>query len=237
MANYTQVTFGSGKLFLKQGSNAYQVGLLEDVTVNFEGSTKSKSGGYQYPIISVMTNKKVTGKASFAQIDGRTISSLLSGTATVGRVVVGEFVTTAATSTVAPTGTAFIADLGVTTPNYGALKLTASAGDVNPVTYYQSNGIYNVYSTNATGSVISYSYQLATGQTLEGKNQLQGTQTSYSIFLQEKDADGDIIGFELPQVIIPNLNFSFKAEDFGVNDISFEAMADSGGTVYKIYTP
>ena len=233
----TSINFGSGKLFLKHPTTnqAYQVGLLSDVSVNFEGSTKTLSGGNQFPIATVMTSKKVSGKASFAQIDGRLVAALMSGSVTTGRIVQNDYTTTTSSLTV-PTGSgAFDRDLGVIAADGTPMALTGSA----PALYaYSRTG--NVYTFNASepaGAIVSCTLTTTSGSTLAVNNLPQGTQTLFSLFLQEKDSDGDLLGFELFQVVIPNLNFAFKQEDFAVQDITFEAQAKADGSVYKIYLP
>jgi hypothetical protein len=234
----TQLTFGSGKLFLKHPTTnqAYQVGVLEDVSINFEGSTKSKSGGQQFAIATVMTNKKVTGKASFAQIDGRLVSAIMSGTVTAGRIVQNDVMVTGTVTTVLPTGTAFDRDLGVIAADGTPLAFTTGTAAAG-VSYSRTGNAYTFHASEPMSGTISYTYASNTGSTLAVQNQAQGTQTNFSMFLQEKDSDGDLLGFELFSVVIPNMNFAFKAEDFAAQDISFEAQANAAGAVYKVYLP
>lgn len=230
------ITFGSGKVFLKHPttSQVYQVGVLNDVSLNFEGSSKSLYGNKQFPVATVMTSKKVSGKASFAQINGALISAVMSGTVSTGRNVLNEVLSTGTSTVVAPIGTGFYADYGVVDTNGNPMTLTGSVTAVGQ--YSRTAATYSFHASEPVGATISYAYSTGSGQTLAGNNNDMGVQTNFSMFLQERGADGELFGCELLSVIVPSLNFSFKNEDFSTQDLSFEAQANAAGAVFKIYT-
>jgi hypothetical protein len=232
----SSIVFGSGKVFMKDptSSQVYQVGILSDVSLNFEGSSKNLYGNKQFPVATVMTSKKVTGKASFAQIDGRLISALMAGTVTAGRNIINENVSTGSTLTVSPSGTGFVADLGAIDAAGNAMSLTASAPSVG--TYSQSGGTYTFNNSEPVGVTVAYTYSTGSGNTFTVTNADMGTQTNFSMYLQEKGTDNELFGVELLSVVIPNLNFAFKNEDFSTQDLSFEAQATAAGSVAKIFT-
>jgi hypothetical protein len=231
MASYL---FGSGKLLFKAPDNqVYQVGILQDVSINFESSTKDLVGNKQYPIATVHTAKKVTGKATSAIIDGRLMSTIMSGTVTAGRVIIGENVVTGASATVSPSGTGFVADLGVIDASGNGMFLTGAAPALGA--YSQSSGTYTFNASEPDSKTISYSYNTGSGQTLSVNNNLMGLQTNYSCFLQEQ-FNGETFGLELLSVIIPSMDMAFKNEDFAVTNLNFSAQAKADGSVFKIYT-
>src|SRR5574340_1068302 len=87
----TTHVFGSGRLIVKDSAGqAYQIGTLQGVSLTFAGSTKELYGNRQFPVAVASTQKKVSGKADFALIDGRLINTIFSGTSTTGRKVIYE---------------------------------------------------------------------------------------------------------------------------------------------------
>lgn len=234
----SSIVFGSGKLLLKHPttSQVFQVGVLTDVSLNFEGSSKSLYGNKQFPVATVMTSKKVTGKATFAEIDGKLISAVMSGTVTTGRNIIAEAVSTGASLVVSPTGSGMVADYGCIDANGNPMILTASAPSVGSYSVNTGSATYTFNASQPAGVTATYAYGVSTGNTLAVGNQDMGTQTNFSMFLQEKGADGETFGVELFSVIVPNLNFAFKNEDFGTQDLAFEAQANSTGQVAKIYS-
>lgn len=233
MASYL---FGSGKLFFKAPDNqVYQVGILQDVSINFEASTKDLVGNKQYPVATVHTSKKVTGKATSAVIDGRLMSTIMSGTVTSGRTMLGENVSTGTPVVVSPTGSGFLADFGVIDAAGNGMQLTGAAPAVGAYSVVTGTATYTFNASETDPKTISYSYTTTTGQTLAVSSQVMGLQTNYSCFLQEQ-FNGETFGLELHSIIIPSLDMSFKNEDFAVSNLNFSAQAKADGSVFKIYS-
>lgn len=230
------ITFGSGKLYYKHPTTnqVYQVGVLDDVSLNFDSSTKEKYGSNQFPIATVVTSKKVTGKATFAQIDGGLISTLMSGTVTSGRVVLAEDVSTGASLIVDPTGTGYVADYGCVDAAGNPMVLTASAPAVGA--YSHASATYTFNASEPAGVKVGYSYSVSTGKTFTIENAPMGTQTNFSMFLQERSSDGETFGVNLFSVVVPTLNFGFKNEDFSTQDLQFSAQVNSVGQIGAVYS-
>ena len=59
-----QINFGSGRLFLHDGTNAVEVGVLKDVSVDFASTQKELRGNRTYAIAIATSGQKISGKAS-----------------------------------------------------------------------------------------------------------------------------------------------------------------------------
>lgn len=232
------IIFGSGKLLMKHPTTnqVYQVGILQDVSLNFEGSTKSLMGSKQFPVAVVSTSKKVTGKCTFAQIDGRLISAIMSGSVTSGRTVLNDFISTGTSTVVSPTGSGVSADYGVIAANGNPMVLTGSAPAVGAYTAATGTATWGFNASEPVGATITYAYTVTTGNTLAVNNNDMGTGNTFGVFLQENGQDGETFGVELFSVVVPNLNLAMKNEDFTTQDLTFEAQATASGAVAKIYT-
>ncbi|GAO01961.1 hypothetical protein [Anaeromyxobacter sp. PSR-1] len=232
------ITYGSGKLFFKNPttSQVYQVMEMTDVELSYEGSTKEYYGSRQFPILSVTGQKKVSGKAGTAFIDGRLLSVILSGTTTAGREVLNEISVTGSSATVSPTGTSFAADYGVVDAARNPMSVTSSAPAVGAYAVSTGTGAYTFNAAEPDPKAITYSYNTGSGSTFTMKNAVQGVQTGFTLFLQQRGADGELFGVKLNSVVIPGLSFAFKAEDFSVTNLDFVAQVDAAGDLGKAFT-
>ena len=69
-----QYNFGLGGLYLldsESPTQATQVGVLKDVTLDISFDTKELRGSYTFPVDIAKAGGKIEGKAKFAQISGR----------------------------------------------------------------------------------------------------------------------------------------------------------------------
>ncbi|ACL64653.1 conserved hypothetical protein [Anaeromyxobacter dehalogenans 2CP-1] len=232
------ITYGSGKLFFKNPttSQVYQVMEMTDVELSYEGSTKEYYGSRQFPILSVTGQKKVSGKAGTAFIDGRLLSVILSGTTTAGREVLNEVSATGSSATVSPTGTSFAADYGVVDAARNPMNITSSAPAVGAYAVNTGSGMYTFNAAEPDTKTITYAYNTGSGSTFTMKNALQGVQTGFTLFLQQRGSDGELFGVKLNSVVIPGLSFAFKAEDFSVTNLDFVAQVDAAGDLGKAFT-
>ncbi|GAO01926.1 hypothetical protein [Anaeromyxobacter sp. PSR-1] len=230
----SSILFGSGKLYVKDSTGqSYQVGVLQDVSVNFEGSTKELMGSKQWPIAVAATGKKISGKAGFASIDGKLLKNVFGGTSSAGRTLIKEESLTIALAAVTGTQSAtFTADLGVLDAEGNTMTVTGSTPALG--SYTVTAGKYGFNASQSGTVTVSYRYTTGSGETITVKNQDMGTQPVYTAFLQE-EWDGETLGMEFLAVTIPSLDMSFKNEDFAVENLNFSCQANASGDVFKIF--
>src|SRR5262249_53017497 len=120
-----QLAFGAGALWgtrtdaTGSGIGPDQFGILQDVQIDWDWTTKELWGQYQFPVDIARGQGKVTGKAKFARIFGAIYGDLFFGqTPATGQLTVSEneAATVPATTpytVTAANASAFIDDLGV----------------------------------------------------------------------------------------------------------------------------
>ncbi len=232
-----QINFGSGRLFLHDGTNAVEVGVLKDVSVDFASTQKELRGNRTYALAIATSNQKISGKASSGIFSGKLIASILGGTAAAGsrRVQTDAKTAAASVSITPPNSGTFYKDLGVEDANGVPMKYKASAPAVGE--YSLTGGVAPyVFNAAQTGTLqISYSYTLAsTGNTLAISNGIQAAPTTYEIHLDESYG-GQNFGLRLFACVVPNVSFGAKAEDFTDTNIEFEAVSTATNTVGELY--
>ncbi|MGH9608074.1 MAG: hypothetical protein ACRD34_00235, partial [Bryobacteraceae bacterium] len=190
--------FGTGSLYAaKTGPGAgpftpIGFGALQDVSVAFEGTIKPLHGQQIYPLANALAQGKVTGKASWAQVNGQAYNDLFfNGTLTSGSgisVAVNEAATVPAATpwtVVVANGALFSEDLGVKYLN-GGNPLTKVTGTPTAAGQYAVNATTGTYTFDTADAsapvVISYTYTNTVGMTIKMTNQLQGAAPTFAIW-------------------------------------------------------
>lgn len=229
-----QIMFGSGSLVLKTADGeAHQIGVLKDVSLDIASSTKELRGNTVFPIAVVTTAMKVTGKAKFAQINGRLMQAVLGGTVTSGSVKSASETSAPVANTITVTHSAdFVSDLGVMDQNGQPMDLVASAPAAGQ--YSVAAGVYTFNAAQTAAVTISYSYTSTAGTTLKVSNTVMGQSTKFQALIFNT-FDGKSFGLKCHAVVVPKLSYGFKGEDFTEQDLDFECFADAAGDVVTQY--
>jgi hypothetical protein len=235
MASYI---FGSGYLFLKDGAGStHQVGVMSDVQVDFEATSKELRGSQQYPLAVAIASRKASGKAKSTTVDGKALSSLLSGSTATGRTIYATNLpkNAAASVYVGPvTGSGMNIDLGVLDASNNPMSLTSSAPAIGAYAVNTGTATYT-FNAGQTGQLaISFGYGSTTGYTTTIAQQDQGVTPTYELHLQE-NFQGETFGIKFVSVSIPKLGVGFKSEDFAATDLEFQAQANAAGQVGFVY--
>src|SRR5438046_10725769 len=92
-----QLAFGAGALWGNRtdvtggGIGTDQFGILQDVQIDFDWTTKELWGQFQFPVDIARGQGKITGKAKFARIFGAIFGDLFFGqTPAAGQLTVAE---------------------------------------------------------------------------------------------------------------------------------------------------
>src|SRR5262245_56905574 len=210
-----QLAFGAGALWgtrtdvTGSGIGPDQFGILQDVQIDWEWTTRELWGQFQFPVDIARGQGKITGKAKFARIFGAIYGDLFFGqTPSTGQLTVSQ--NEAAVVPASPAYTVTVAnaanysdDLGVyyaSGANAGnrftRVTTPSAAGQysINPAT-----GIYTFAAADAGAALlISYLFNGTTGRTLALTNQLMGhTPTFKATFYTTKTTQGVPAGLAL----------------------------------------
>lgn len=229
-----QISFGSGRLFLHDGTNSIEVGVLKDVTVDFASTQKELRGNRQYAMAIATSGQKISGKAASGVFSGALIASIIGGTPATGSKRVGEVQVAAAASvtpTVPESGT-WNKDLGVVDANGVPMKYNSGTPAVGE--YKVAAGVYTFNAAQTGTLTFNFAYTVAGGKTLAIANNVQAAPTTYEVHLDESYG-GERFGLKLFAVVVPKVSFGCKAEDFTETSIEFEAVSTATNTVGELY--
>jgi hypothetical protein len=236
---------GSGLLALRDtANNAYQAGVLQGVTFDFQSDIKELIGDKKVAILTAEVGRKYKVTAKFAQLSSALVGAVMGATRTSGSKVISTLRKTAAASAItiatadegSPAGWAFIADLGVKYAANGQ-DLKFNSGTLAATGEYKNTaGAYTLGSGDATAQVdITYVFSQTAGETWTAQNQAIGLSSYFSMrgFQATTQADGTIrkIAWYFPAVLIPGLKLGFQNTDFATNDLDLSVFADSSGMV------
>jgi hypothetical protein len=242
----TPVFFGSGTLIMTRtdvaNSTPSTVGVLQDVQIDFDFTNKELIGQNQFPVDVARAQGKITGKAKFALIYGRTINDMFFGqtlnpaSGILAALLEPHSVPAVSTYTVTVTNSAtFSADQGLFYADTG-LPLVKVASAPAAGQYSVSAGVYTFASADAGKAILfNYTYTSTTSIQISGTNQLMGTSPVFEVLLAES-YKGNVLNLKLYQAITTKLSFPFKNTDYSVQDLEFAAYANSAGKVFELTT-
>ncbi len=227
-----QLAFGAGALWGNRtdvtggGIGPDQFGILHDVQIDFDWTTKELWGQFQFPVDIARGQGKITGKAKFARIFG----------AIFGDLFFGQTPFTIAVANAA----SFADDLGVYYANgnnaggrFTRVTTPAAAGQYSVNT---ATGIYTFAAADANAALaISYLYNVNTaGKKLVLTNQFMGyTPTFKATFYTTKTTGGAASGLALVlnACTASKLSLPTKTDDYEIQEFDFSAFADATGTI------
>ena len=238
--------FGAGTLwgFPVSGNVAtnptpLKFGTLQDVSLDISGDVKQLYGQKQFPEAVARGKCKITGKAKFANINGKTLNDLFFGQSVVAgmKKVSLDETGTIATGAVTVTNSAqFVQDWGVRYSTTG-LPLTKVASSPAVGQYTVAGGLYSFNaSENGTQVLISYTFNVAaSGSQISVSNQLMGFAPTIQVLL-ETVYNLNQFSVLLYSVVASKLSFTTKQEDFIIPEFDFEAFSNAAGQVIDIYS-
>ncbi|HVI52914.1 MAG TPA: hypothetical protein VM661_17025 [Candidatus Sulfotelmatobacter sp.] len=237
-------SFGSGTLWGVRSDTAnatpIKFGTLHDVNLEFSATAKQLFGQYQFPVAVARGTSKITGKAKFAQVQGRAFAELFFGSALQSGQVTTANAEAASVPAAAPYTASvihaadFVQDLGVVNAATG-LPFTKVASSPAQGEYVTADGVYgfNVVDAGA-GLLISYGYSASSGQKMVVSNQLLGVQPVFQVALETNySAPGGLkkAVLTLNACVSNKLAFATKQDDFSIPEMDFEAFADAANNV------
>jgi len=240
-------SFGSGTLWGVRTDTAnatpIKFGTLHDVNLEFSATAKQLFGQYQFPVAVARGTSKITGKAKFAQVQGRAFADLFFGSALQsGQITTAnnEAAAVPATGPYAATvanAAAFLQDFGVIAAATGLPFVKVASSPSQGEYCVSSAGVYSFNLADAgAGLLISYTYSVSgSGQKMVVSNQLLGTQPVFQVALETNySAPGGVkkAVLTLNACVSSKLAFATKQDDFSVPELDFDAFADAAGNIF-----
>ena len=247
-----QLAFGAGALWGNRtdvtgsGIGPDQFGILQDVQIDWDWSTKELWGQFQFPLDIARGQGKIAGKAKFARIFGAIFGDLFFGqTPATGQLTVSENEAATVPATIPYTVTVanaanYVDDLGVfyatgaSAGNRFTRVTTPSASGQYSVNL--ATGIYTFAAADAGAALlISYLCTISSaGKKLVLTNQFMGyTPTFKATFYTTKTTQGAAAGLTLVlnACTASKLSLPTKIDDYEIQEFDFSAFADATGTI------
>ena len=246
-----QLAFGAGALWgnrtdvTASGIGPDQFGILQEVQIDWDWTTRELWGQYQFPVDIARGQGKIIGKAKFARIFGAIYGDLFFGlTPANGRLTVAENEAAVVPGTSPFTVTAanaasFADDLGVLYAaganagnRFTRVTTPSSAGQYS---VNMASGIYTFAAADAGAAlVVSYLFNSSSGKKLALTNQLMGfTPTFKATFYTSKTTQGVPAGLALVlnACTASKLSLPTKTDDYEIQEFDFSAFADPTGAI------
>jgi hypothetical protein len=236
-----QVMFGAGQMFGTRtdiaGATPTRLGALQDIAIDFSKELKELYGQGQVAIVLAAAKLKITGKAKFALLNGKSLNDLFFGqsvspgqAATVPAEAASVPAVTPFTVTAA-NGVSFAADLGVVYAATGLPLVRVASGPTLGQYAVSGAGLYSFAAADADAAVLlSYTYGAPGGTSIALTNQLMGTTPLFSLVLTEP-FQGRQVNLTLNACVSQKLSFATKIDDFTIPEFDFAARADAAGNV------
>jgi hypothetical protein len=242
------IQFGSGILYglpvggdLTANPTPVEFGLLQDANLTVKSDLKKLYGQQQFASAVARGKIEVSVKAKLAVFDPMLINQLYFGqSAAAGRPACSyREPQTAAADVAVANAAAYQDDLGVldalTAQPFTRVTGAPASGQYQTAVIGGSAGHYEFAAADAGRAVlISYTYTVASGQTITLVNQLMGHAPVFRAFLFSTFRN-ELLGVDLSNCVMGQLGLPTKQDDFWVYDIDFEAAADAAGALGKIY--
>ena len=233
--------FGAGTLYGKSLTNTpatpIRFGALQDVSIDFQFTTKELFGSYQFPLAIGRGTGKISGKANFAQFNAQAFNDLFFGLSNPStgelQTAVAEAKTVTANTVTVTHNTTFVRDLGIV---YATTGLPLSRVTSGPLTgnysCNESTGVYTFNSGDNNAAVnVSYNWtDAANGKQISISNQLLGNAPQF-LGVFTNTFQGKQMTLVLNACMSSKLTLATKLEDFTIPAFDFQAFADSANNV------
>ena len=219
-------------------------GVLQDVSIDFNGDIKMLFGTNQYPVDTARGKTKIEGKAKFAALQasgyndpffGQTLATGQSKYAYNERTTLAT--TTAAISyTVANAASTPLVDQGVFYGGTGAnagVQLTASSTASGSAVYafVGSTGVYTFNGADSAAQIlVNYKYQVSTGFNIAINQQFMGTTPRFGLTLFQV-FEGNQMVLDLYSATSSKLTYPTRIDDYVINEMDFSAFANAADEV------
>lgn len=217
--------------------------VMQSIDITFDTTTKRLMGSNTFPRAIGISEGKVTMKINFARFNGGLFQMRFgepAGLTTGGFLMADdEAGTIPAVSTYIVTvvnSATWTKDWGVRYGDTGE-PFTAVASGPTVGQYSVASGVYTFAAADASRPVvISYEYSSTTGLTLGILSHPQGQIALTSIRYQGQYGNRQI-GIYIPNAVGSSVNMPTKQGDFVIQEMQFEAFANSANQIAYLYLP
>jgi hypothetical protein len=253
-----QLSFGSGALWGERtdvqigttgGNGARQFGVLQDIQIDFDWTTKELYGQNQFPVAIARGQGKITGKAKLARILGLLYSDIFFGASpATGQFAVSQYeaqtvpATTPFTVTIANAAT-YNDDLGVYYAATGIpMTRVATPAAAGQYSVNFATGVYTFAAADAGAALlISYTYNVTTnGNKITLANPLMGVTPTFKATFYQAVSPGSSpaapLALRLNACTSSKLSLPTKVDDWTISELDFSAFADATGTIGYVST-
>ena len=235
--------FDSGYMYAQLPSGDWvQVGALQDVNIRATFKNTEERGNFTYVMKTMNSVSTISAVARLAQINGKLMSQVVFGAASVStgsKLLVPSLAITVPAGgpyTVTPAGPGggtWSQDLGVvyaTGANAG-IPLTVTSGAPAQGQYAVVAGVYTFAAADASaGLQVSFLYSLAGGNTLTLANQYTQLAPLFKVVLNTT-APGGQVTWVLNACRSEVLQFPTRQEDYAIPEFTFSVQADGSGNI------
>ena len=240
--------FGSGTVWgnpisgnLAANPTPQKLATLQDISLDISGDIKQLYGQKQFPEAVARGKMKISGKAKFANINGKELNDFFFGqTMAAGMIktIVDEAGTVATGAVTVAQHTNFLndanrGDLGVRYQATGLpLVKVASAPSVGQYTVAPATGVYT-FNVGDNGAIVLINYRYTpttTGSRAQITNQLMGFAPTLLITLNNTYNNNEVT-VTLYACVASKLTWATKQEDFIIPEFDFECFANAAGQV------
>jgi hypothetical protein len=225
--------------------NAHQFGTLQSGSVDLASTTKDLQGQNQFAVAVGVGAGKITGKASWANIDLGSYNDLYfagAGTLSTGNVKLkyaeaAQIPTSTAYTVTVANGATFAEDYGVQFSDGTQLALVSASPAAGQYSVNSTTGVYTFAAADEGKAVlITYKYTVSgSGQSLQVTNQPVGAANNFKLVLAGQ-YNGVWTAITLYACVSSKLTFATKLNDFMIPDFEFSAFADANGNVTRFDT-
>lgn len=252
-----QTNFGPGLCWVERidqtgsGIGPRQLLALQDFSIDVDWTVKDLRGQYQMALAQARSQQAITGKMTFAAVQGRLLSDIAFGVTPVS----GQLATAYAEAGTVPATTTytvtvanalnFVDDLGVISATTGQpFNRVTTPTNSGEYSVNLGTGVYTFSAPDASAAVVlAYLWnQTTTGFQLPLKNQLQGITPTFKLTYANPISPGPPggggqslpLGVRLNACTLTKLSLPYKVDDWLMQEFDFVAMADAAQNVGTI---
>lgn len=211
---------------------------MQETSFDFKGDIKKLMGEGQYAVDAAVGTTEISMKCKNGQLNPTTFADVYFGKtiAQNGELYVkAEPITVAAGSATLAAGALAAQDLGVYNSVTGIQYTRVASAPAAGQYVWGASGVLT-FNTSENAQVLLASYiktDTTTMQSFSTTNDLAGTTVTLEAFFHKKFRDGRQFNMHFFNVIIPNLNFAYKLNDYSMPEFTMEAFADPVKGVYR----
>lgn len=249
-----QINFGAGLVWMERvdvtgsGIGPRALLALQNFQLDFDWTMKELKAQYQMPIAIARSDQKVTGKLTFAAFQARLLSDIMFGVTPAAGQLAAAYAE-AGTIPGSPTYIITVANAANYSDDLGVLD-AATGIPFNRVTSPSATGQYSVnlgtgvytFSSADAGKAVVLGYlwnNSAAGSKLAIVNQLSGVTPMFKLTHVNPISPGPPggggqslpFGVHFNACTASKFSLPFKMDDWTMQELDFEVMADAAGNV------